>query len=180
GTPLQKMPLWFVEGLAEYYSIPDGIDAETEQYMRDLVANPDPWRGYVLPPFLSDEQRSFVYTYKLGQVRCYFLAETYGKGKLQELLSTSYRLRGWRKTMAGGGGGTMTAEPPETQTSRSRDRVLEFDELLERVTGDPMDKIQAKWEDWIKRRYYQQYLEASQKYSDYREAEAARFYPDTF
>lgn len=177
GTPLQKMPLWFIEGLAEYYSIPDGIDAETEQYMRDLVANPDPWRGYVLPPFLSDDMRSFVYTYKLGQIRVYFLAETYGKAKLQEMLSTSYRLRGWRKTMANGG---VSPDPPETQASRSRDRVLEFDELLERVTGDPMDKIQAKWEDWIKRRYYQQYLDATQKYSDYREADAARFYPDTF
>ena len=37
GTPLQKMPLWFIEGLAEYYSIPDGMDAETEQYMRDWM-----------------------------------------------------------------------------------------------------------------------------------------------
>jgi len=69
---------------------------------------------------------------------------------------------------------------PDTPSSRSRDRVLEFDELLERVTGDPMEKIQGKWEDWIKRRYYQQYLEATQKYSDYRDVDAARFYPDVF
>lgn len=175
GTPLQKMPLWYIEGLAEFYSTPGGLDAESEQYLRDLVANPDPYRGYILPPFFSDEQRSFVYTYKLGQGRVYFLAETYGKDKLQEVLATSYRLRGWRRQIAADGGVSDT--PSQT---RARERVLEFEELLERVMGDPPEKIQAKWEDWLKRRYYKQYLAASQKFSDYREIEAARFYPDSF
>src|SRR3954468_11738629 len=115
GSPLQKMPLWFVEGLAEYYSTPGGMDSEAEEYLRDLVANPDPYRGYILPPFLSDEQRSFIYTYKLGQGRCFFLAETYGKPKLQELLATSYRLRGWRRALGPGGAGDASNNPPSMQ-----------------------------------------------------------------
>ena len=178
GSPLQKMPLWFIEGLAEYYSTPGGMDSEAEEYLRDLVANPDPYRGYALPAFLSDEQRSFIFTYKLGQGRCYFLAETYGKQKLQDILATSYRMRGWRRTLGTGAGGVdnKANNPP----SMRRDRVLEFDELLERVTGDPPDKMQAKWEDWLKRRYYKQYLAATQKFSDFKEVEAARRYPDAF
>src|SRR5206468_3626450 len=141
-----------------------GIDPETEEFVRDLVANPDPYRGYVVPPFLSDEQRSFIFTYKLGQTRVYFLAETYGKDKIQELLNTSYRLRGWRRSASTPGTGE-----PTPATMQRRDRVLEFDELLERVTGDTMEKIQAKWDDWLKRRYYKQYLSADQKVSDFKE-----------
>ncbi len=175
GTPLQKLPLWFIEGLAEYYSTPGGLDAEAEQYLRDLIANPDPYRGYGLPTFLSDDLRSFLYTYKLGQGRVYFLAETYGKAKLQEILSTSYRLRGWRRTS-----GPEGVEPGPGASGRRGDRVLEFDELLERVTGDSMEKIQGRWEDWLKRRYFRQYLSATQEFSDFREVEAARAHPDSF
>ena len=177
GSPIQKMPLWFIEGIAEFYSTPGGLDSEAEEYLRDLVANPDPYRGYVLPPFFADEQRSFIYTYKLGQGRVFFLSETYGKDKIQDVLVTSYRMRGWRKSP------TATPAPGDnaaTPSASKKDRVLEFPELLERVTGDPPEKIQAKWEDWLKRRYFKQYLAATQDFSDFKEVEAAKRYPDSF
>ena len=39
GDPLEVMPLWFIEGLAEYYA-KRGIDPEAEMLVSDLLGNP--------------------------------------------------------------------------------------------------------------------------------------------
>lgn len=75
---LFRMPLWFAEGMAEYYSNP--WDSEADMILRDLVMNErlipvqelDYYGGYVL--------------YKEGQSFFHYLAARYGRPKVGELL----------------------------------------------------------------------------------------------
>src|SRR5690606_23540091 len=82
-APLQFIPLWFIEGLAEYYA-KRGMDPETEILVRDLIVNPTE-DGYALGDFFDDRFFDGLWTYKVGQARCAFLEETYGKGTLQRI-----------------------------------------------------------------------------------------------
>lgn len=140
--PLQAMPLWFVEGLAEFYA-QDGLDDEAHMVALDLAVNADPDRGYGLHPFFEDRPWDVRWTYKMGQVRCVFLEETYGEGTLQTILERSPRLVG-----------TMSQ------------RGTRFDDLLGMVTGDEPDEIEAKFATWLKRGAYQTWLDAEQKGPD--------------
>lgn len=75
GLTQFQMPLWFIEGLAEYES--RGWDIESDMYMRDATVN-----GYLPPiPYLS----AFL-AYKGGQSVLYYIAERYGDEKIGELL----------------------------------------------------------------------------------------------
>jgi hypothetical protein len=140
SNPIQGIPLWFIEGLAEYYA-KDGLDPETETLVRDLVVNPDMEMGYVLEGFFDDRVRSFLWTYKLGQARCAFLEETYGEDTIQRVLEESYRLVG---------------------TEEGKERVGSFAALLSAITGDSRETITKRFENWIKRRHFQSYLNADQ------------------
>lgn len=168
GSPLMDMPLWFIEGLAEFYSQPGGFTPDDEWWVRDLVANPAPERGWFLRGFFEDDVRSFAFTYKLGQARVYFLAHTYGQDVPQKILSESWRMRPGRGSGLFGRGGERGRE------------AMGFPQLVKSVTGDSPQKIQAKWEDWLKKRYYSQYLQAKQQPSDWRQEDAVRGIPDWF
>ena len=75
GLTQFQMPLWLVEGLAEYES--RGWDIESDMFMRDATLN-----GYVPPvPFLY----GFL-AYKGGQSVLQYIAERYGDEKIGELL----------------------------------------------------------------------------------------------
>ncbi|MBI2619005.1 MAG: PD40 domain-containing protein [Ignavibacteriales bacterium] len=77
-------PLWFTEGLAEYWSTT--WDTQAEMVMRDAVLN-----NYVVP--LSDMDRiygSFL-MYKEGQQICQFIAERYGEEKLLLLFENFWK-----------------------------------------------------------------------------------------
>lgn len=137
-NPLEKFPLWFIEGLAEY-ATHEGVDAEAEILARDLVVNPAPERRHFLADFFSQGPLSFLWIYKLGQLRCAFLEETYGEGFLLRVLDASWRLSG-----RGGEGG------------------LSFEELLQRLSGDAPERISARFSDWLKRRAFASYLESGQ------------------
>jgi hypothetical protein len=140
GDPLQAIPLWFIEGLAEFYA-KRGLDPEAEMLVRDLMVNPDLMRGYAYLDFFSPGPYGYLWIYKMGQARVAFLEETYGAGFTQKVLEESPRL-------VGGGG----KEAPS----------VKFEELLERLTGDKPKQISAKFENWIKRRAFKDYLSAEQ------------------
>lgn len=74
GMARLQMPLWIIEGLAEYQS--RGWDTESDMYMRDATLN-----GYV-PPI--DYLYGFL-AYKGGQSVLYYLAERYGGQKIGEI-----------------------------------------------------------------------------------------------
>ena len=50
--------------------------------MRDILVNPKSEQTYVLGSFW-EERLNTLWTYKVGQARCAFLEETFGKGTIQ-------------------------------------------------------------------------------------------------
>jgi hypothetical protein len=141
SSPIQALPLWFIEGIAEYYS-KGGIDVETDLYLRDLVWNPDARQGYEILPFAEDRIRGYIPTYKLGQARVAFIAEEYGREKVQAFLENAYLL--------GDGGGPGGGS------------VRGFAALVRRVLNEPLEQVDARWRSWLKRRYYPEYMRAKQ------------------
>lgn len=86
------LPLWFTEGLAEYWS--GEPDHQHEMVLRDgLFTN-------YLPPLESMYRinGSFV-MYKQGEAICRFLAERYGEERLLELIENGWRDRDFRVIM---------------------------------------------------------------------------------
>jgi hypothetical protein len=138
GDPLMRIPLWFIEGIAEYYAL-GGLDDETAMLVRDLALNPDPMKGYALLNFFEDRLRGYLWTYKLGQARVAFLEEVYGEGTIQKVLDESPRL----------------VSLPE-----SEQRVGSFPELLARITGDHPAVIHRRFESWLKQKSYEVFLSA--------------------
>jgi hypothetical protein len=136
GDPLSAVPLWFIEGLAEYYA-KRGMDPEAEMLVRDILLNPKT-DGYVLGSFWEDRFTSGLWTYKVGQARCAFLEETYGKGTIQRILQETPRLYLYEED-----GG-----------------VSDFSKLVSRVTGASASSIAARFERWIKKRAFQTFLDA--------------------
>jgi Tol biopolymer transport system component len=82
-------PLWFVEGMAEYFSL--GWDATADMQMRDAALTDS------LPTLeMMNEYRvqtGFIF-YKGGQSVMQYIAETYGENKLGEMLRDLRDLRG--------------------------------------------------------------------------------------
>lgn len=72
-----RLPLWFVEGLAEYQSI--GWDMDADAFVRDAVIT-----GY-LPKL--DAIYGGLLAYKGGQSFFHYLAQTYGSGRIGDILS---------------------------------------------------------------------------------------------
>ncbi len=143
--PLDAIPLWYIEGMAEYYTH-GGMDEETKMLVRDLAVHQAPRRGYVLGEFFERGPQSYLWIYKVGQARCAFLEQTYGDGTLQAILEASYRL----------GHGRWEQK-----------RLENFQQLVEEVTGDAPEKVVGKFDSWIKERAYDGYLEAGQKRGEF-------------
>jgi hypothetical protein len=83
-THFPGAPLWFTEGLAEYWS--EGWDSEAEMFIRDAVLS-----GYLVP--LSDMYQIYgtFLMYKEGQAICKFIAETYGEEKVLQLIDNIWK-----------------------------------------------------------------------------------------
>lgn len=75
GMARFQMPLWLIEGLAEYES--RGWDVESDMYMRDAALN-----GYAQ----SIDQLYGFMAYKGGQSVLYYLSQKYGGQKIGEIL----------------------------------------------------------------------------------------------
>jgi len=153
------LPLWFIEGIAEFYT-KGGIDPDTDLFLRDLVWNPDPAKGYEVVAFADDRRRGYIPTYKLGQARIAFIAETYGREKIQAFLDDAHLVND-------GGGGPSGNERA-------------FEALVKRVLGQPLEQVDAKWRAWLKRRYYAAWLAARQEPSQLEEVRGLPAEPEDF
>ena len=145
-SPINSMPLWFTEGLAEYYAHDQQMDSETEMFLRDIVLNPNGEIGYDFPTFAEDRPYSFLYTYKYGQAKLVFLSEVYGERVIQGVLDQSPRLTG---------GGRNRGEPREG-----------FMQLLAHVAGETPAQMDARWSTWARKRVMRTYLDAKQDLPD--------------
>jgi Tol biopolymer transport system component len=88
---LSSIPLWVMEGLAEYESL--NWNSETESYIRDAVIN-----NRLLPI----EQLNYSYSYasyKEGQSIYRYIGETYGKEKIGEFFHTLKLKKDFRKAL---------------------------------------------------------------------------------
>ncbi len=78
---LYQIPLWFMEGLAEWGSR-DGIDTETAMFERDGIVN-----GWWPNLRLLDYYQGYI-VYKAGQSLICYLDRTYGTAKIAQLMQT--------------------------------------------------------------------------------------------
>ena len=88
----RRLPLWFTEGLAEYWS--GEPDYQHEMVMRDAL-----FSNYLVP--LQNMYRisgSFL-MYKQGEAICRFISETYGEEKILRLIDNSWKDKDFRKIM---------------------------------------------------------------------------------
>lgn len=150
GYAMERMiliPLWFIEGMAEYMSL-DGMDAESRVYLRDLLANPDPDRGYKIPKFFEEGTPGFVNTYKVGQAKIDFLELKYGRGTAQRILENASRSLG-----SAGATGTLFSQFVAFELKESEAAIeeswqsylrLTFNPEMERMTQTAADFEQLK------------------------------------
>ena len=83
-------PLWFSEGLAEYWSTP--WDAQGTMVMSDMVLE-----GH-LPTIADMWKYNGTFTiYKMGQSLCEYIGTTYGQEALRRLYTEIYREDNWEK-----------------------------------------------------------------------------------
>ena len=85
-------PLWFIEGLAEYWS--EDWDTEADMIVKDMVL-----RGDLLPITQFWRIRGTYFMYKLGQSVCKFISEEYGEDKLVLIFDNWYKGRGFDETI---------------------------------------------------------------------------------
>lgn len=77
------IPLWFMEGLAEYYT--SGYDATGEMFMRDAA---------VFDYLVDLDYTDGYMAYKAGQAAIFYLNETYGPTKVVEIMDNLRNQRG--------------------------------------------------------------------------------------
>lgn len=143
---LEALPLWLIEGLAEYYA-KRGVDDEAELFALDLVLNTNVERGYGMLGFFEDRPGSGLWTYKIGQVRVKFLEDTYGRGTIQRILEAS-------PLLTGDVGGLQ--------------RIEDFPSFLAALVGEEPTVISSKFSSWLKHRMLPAYLRARQSPADVR------------
>ncbi|MEQ1501559.1 MAG: tolB protein precursor protein [Myxococcota bacterium] len=142
--PLDGMPLWFVEGLAEYMAM-GPIDGENAMRVRDLVTNPDLYTGHGLLGFWDDWPGYVLWTYQGGHARITFLEEVYGEGTVRRLIELS---------------------PAMVSDQGLAARIQRFDRLLKEITGDDPDRIAQRFDEWIKRRTFGEWLASDQSMAE--------------
>lgn len=85
-------PLWFTEGLAEYWSTE--WDTQAEMVLRDAVLN-----NYVVPLSSMDRIYGSFLMYKEGQQVCEFIAQRYGEEKLLLLFENFWKATSFSDVM---------------------------------------------------------------------------------
>lgn len=153
GDPLNRLPLWFVEGIAEYYAT--GFDDESRMLVHDLVTNPDVMRGYGMLGFFDDIPGSSLWTYRVGVARITFLEEVYGKDTVQKLIDRVAT------------GKTRFGAPKSFETN------------LEELVGEDRAAIAERFTAWLKGDAYAGWLGAKQTPADLKPLDALRGYVQT-
>ena len=83
----REIPLWFLEGLAEYVTL--GLDANTEQYLRDgIIRNVLPTLEELNRPYFLGKR--YYYVYKGAQGFFYWLETVYGTQTLHHFIKSVF------------------------------------------------------------------------------------------
>lgn len=84
-------PLWFVEGLAEYWSF--DWDTQSEMVMRDFVVN-----NFFIPLEELDAASGYI-IYKEGQSFLEFISKNYGEEKILQLMENFWRFNSFKENL---------------------------------------------------------------------------------
>lgn len=79
-----EVPLWFIEGIAEYWS--EGWDADGEMFIRDAVLN-----GYLFPLQRMYQINGSYLMYKEGQHIMKYIAEEFGEQAILQLIENLWK-----------------------------------------------------------------------------------------
>jgi Tol biopolymer transport system component len=86
GQGFFQVPLWFAEGMAEYYSL--GMEPNAEMWCRDGAIT-----GYI-PPL---EYQSGYPVYKFGQTAIYYLHQRFGEDRFRDVLKRARQMRNFER-----------------------------------------------------------------------------------
>ena len=86
------LPLWYTEGLAEYWS--GEPDFQHEMILRDAVAS-----NFYVPLHDMDRIAGSYVMYKEGEAFCRFVSETYGEERLLDLIEEAWQGNGFGDVM---------------------------------------------------------------------------------
>ncbi len=153
--PLDAFPLWFIEGLAEHAAL-GPIQGESAMRVRDLVTNPDLFTGHGLLGFWDDFPGYTLWTYAAGHSRVTFLEQECGPGTINQLLARSPEMM------------TETTVIPTIGT---------FQRHVERICGVKPQVLAARWDEWVKRDAYDDWLGSSQTIARFEVLEPVTGYP---
>ena len=93
GKPVDRLfPLWFTEGLAEYWS--GEPDYQHEMILRDAMAS-----NFFVPLENLNRIYGTYVMYKEGEALCRFISEVYGEEKILQLIENAWRDRNFNKVM---------------------------------------------------------------------------------
>jgi hypothetical protein len=142
-NPLERLPLWYIEGMAEY-SAHRGFQDEVAMYVADLLLNPDEKRYHKLYPFWHDEIRNFVQTYRMGQVRVGYLVDRFGWSTAQNVLGKSY---------------LMLQRPDMEPTAQ----IFGFQSFLEELTAMKPKTLDEDFQKWLREKFDIERLENAEE-----------------
>ncbi|MBU6376851.1 MAG: hypothetical protein KGQ59_12690, partial [Bdellovibrionales bacterium] len=135
-SPEYLIPLWFIEGMAEYYSL-RGVDAEARTMLRDLWFHADDEESQSkLLDFFDPGPLDFQHVYKLGQLKNAFLEERFGKGTIQRVLEEASQHLGTKKSPT-------------------------FSSVVTSITEKKADEVSKQWADYFKTKIVQGFDKAS-------------------
>jgi len=83
-TMFSGLPLWFTEGIADYWS--EGWSSQADMFIRDAVLS-----GYIVPVAEMDRIYGTFFMYKEGQAICKYIAENFGEEKLIQLYENAWK-----------------------------------------------------------------------------------------
>ncbi len=124
-NPLQLMPLWFIEGVAELISLGE-LTPEVRAALADLLIREE------LPDLFSEGPGTYERIYLVGHAQARYLEETFGEGTVQRILAESPRLCGSLSFFS-------APEPTDT-----------FARLLSELTGASPDRLRRRWAEWAR------------------------------
>jgi hypothetical protein len=130
-NPLDELPLWFVEGIAQYYSHA-GLTTEARAELIARVRAPR--KSERLPRFFADEPATFERVYLIGHAQAAFLDDAFGRGTVRAIID---RVGSFCKHRSFFGSRDEAGQP--------------LARLAAEVTGVRSQEIERRWRAWAGR-----------------------------
>lgn len=128
-NPLPGIPLWFIEGVAEYFALGDLTPEKRGVLAARLLDIGDVPN---IPDFFDEGPMDFERIYQIGHAQVLFLEEVFGPGTARRILAAAPSLAG--------------------RSRFRRERLPDFRILVSRVVDVAPDEINRRWRRWLTER----------------------------